>query len=203
VTIDLLAALAMGLGLGVLTGMPLGVINVAIVDAAIAREKRHATGLAIGGALADATHTLVAFLGLGQLVTARPQYTRYLAIAAAVVIVGFAIASWRRRRTVTAERATTTTSVVGSILSGIALTLPNPAALGAWVAVAAMTWPHASIPITITLALGVGVGSATWFLALGRLVAKVRPDHRALRVIPQVALVAFVAIAIVGVVRTL
>jgi threonine/homoserine/homoserine lactone efflux protein len=164
-------------------------------------------GLAIGGALADATHTLVAFLGLGQLVTARPQYARYLAIAAAVVIVGFAIASWRRRTQSSASTRDTASArdprLVGSVLSGIALTLPNPAALGAWVAVAAMTWPHASIPIAITLALGVGVGSAAWFLALGRLVAKVRPDHRALRVIPQVALVAFVGIAIVGVIRTL
>jgi hypothetical protein len=83
------------------------------------------------------------------------------------------------------------------------LTLPNPAALGAWVAVAAMTWPDASVTVAITLAVGVGIGSAAWFAFLARLVSKVRPDHRALRIIPKVALAMFVAIALVGVVRAL
>ncbi len=228
---ELVAALAVGIGLGAITGMPLGVINVAIVDAAIARERTHARGLALGGALADATHTLLAFAGLGRLVTGRPTLTRYLAITAALVIVVFAIASWRRRRasqrdvrandsaahhaasthdaTSTRDRASTRDvrppdpSLARAIVSGIALTLPNPAALAAWVAVAAMIWPTASLAVAIAIAIGVGLGSAAWFCALGYLVAKVRPDHRALRVIPKVALVVFVAIAIAGVIRAL
>jgi len=292
--LDLVGALALGVGLGAITGMPLGVINVAIVDAVIAHEHRHARGLALGGALADATHTLLAYAGLGRLVTARPQYARWLAIGAAIAIIAFAIASWRRRhtarrsstaasasastpasasasasaaasasasaptpasasasasaaasasasaptpasasasapasaptpssggRTTSATtrpaRATSTDSattsparatstdppLVRGILSGIALTLPNPAALAAWVAVAAMTWPDASIPIAICMAIGVGVGSAAWFSVLGRMVAKVRPDHRALRFVPKLALVVFVGIALVGVIR--
>jgi len=296
--LDLVGALALGVGLGAITGMPLGVINVAIVDAVIAHEHRHARGLALGGALADATHTLLAYAGLGRLVTARPQYARWLAIGAAIAIIAFAIASWRRRhtarrsstaasasapasaptpasasasasaaasasasaptpasasasasaaasasasaptpasasasapasaptpssggRTTSATtrpaRATSTDSattsparatstdppLVRGILSGIALTLPNPAALAAWVAVAAMTWPDASIPVAVSMALGVGVGSAAWFSVLGRMVAKVRPDHRALRFVPKLALVVFVGIALVGVIR--
>lgn len=197
---DLVAALAMGLGLGVLTGMPLGVVNVAIVDAAIARERDHARGLALGGALADATHTLVAFIGLGQLVVARPELTRYLAIAAAVVIVAFAVVSWRRRRPA-AEPARTDVSLGRGLVSGLVLTLPNPAALAAWVAVAAMTWPAASIAVAIAMAVGVGVGSGAWFLLLARWIAKVPPDHRALRIVPRLALVVFVAIAVAGVLR--
>lgn len=197
---DLVAALAMGLGLGVLTGMPLGVVNVAIVDAAIARERDHARGLALGGALADAAHTLVAFIGLGQLVVARPELTRYLAIAAAVVIVAFAIVSWRRRRP-TAAAAHTDVSLGRGLVSGLLLTLPNPAALAAWVAVAAMTWPAASIAVAIAMAVGVGVGSGAWFLLLARWIAKVPSDHRALRIMPRVALVVFVVIAVAGVLR--
>lgn len=214
--LDLVAALALGVGLGAITGMPLGVINVAIVDAVIAHERRHARGLALGGALADATHTLLAYAGLGRLVTARPQYARWLAIGAAIAIIAFAIAAWRRRHLARAngERAaesastsaptpatSTDTPLVRGIVSGIALTLPNPAALAAWVAVAAMTWPDASIAVAIAMALGVGIGSAAWFTMLGRLVAKVRPDHRALRIVPKVALVVFVGIALVGVIR--
>lgn len=222
--IDLVGTLVMGLGLGVITGMPLGVINVAIVDAVIAKEPRHAVGLGIGGAVADATHTVLALIGVGRLLTAHPQYARSFAIVAAIVIVVFAVASWRRRRatketatrdpspalesSVTNEPSTrgagaTDVGVARGVVSGIALTLPNPAALAAWVAVAAMIWPDATVLTAVVVALGVGLGSAAWFTLLGRWVARVRPDHRALRVVPNVALVAFVLIAIVACVRAL
>ena len=48
---SLLLAAALGLGLGIVTGMPLGVVNVAIVDAAVAGRTRFATGIGVGGAL--------------------------------------------------------------------------------------------------------------------------------------------------------
>jgi L-lysine exporter family protein LysE/ArgO len=203
--IDLAGALAMGLGLGVITGMPLGVINVAIVDAVMANERRHALGLGIGGAIADATHTVLALIGVGRVLTARPQYARWFAIVAAIVVVVFAVASWRRRRAPRSTRVAGATDVgiVRGVVSGLALTLPNPAALAAWVAVAAMIWPDATVMTAVVVAIGVGLGSAAWFTLLGRLIARVRPDHRALRVVPNIALAAFVLIAVVACVRAL
>jgi threonine/homoserine/homoserine lactone efflux protein len=198
---DLAAALGIGLALGMLTGMPLGVINVAIVDAALARESRYARGLGIGGALADTAHALLAFVGLAHVVTARPALERALAIVAAVVIIAHAVMSWRRHRSPTATSATQIDSTTRGIASGVALTLPNPAALGAWVAVAVVLWPSASTSIAIALAVGVGIGSAAWFVMLARLVARVSPDHRALRFVPRVALVLFVGIAALALVR--
>ena len=97
----------------------------------------------------------------------------------------------------------TDVSLGRGVISGIVLTLPNPAALAAWVAVAAMIWPHASIAVAIAMAAGVGIGSAAWFAFLARLVSKVRPDHRALRIIPKLALVLFVAIAGLGMARAM
>jgi len=197
---EIAVAAAFGLVLGAITGMPLGVVNVAIVDAALAREPRHALGLGIGGAIADAVHALLAFVGVAQVVTARPAWSRAFAIAAAVIIVAYAVLAWRHRRAVPAKRVAQT-SLPRAIASGMLLTLPNPGALAAWVAVAAMTYPAASHSIAIAIAGGVGLGSAAWFTLLGRLVARVDPDHRALRFVPRVALVVFVAIAIIGVVR--
>lgn len=188
--------------LGVVTGMPLGVVNVSIVDAATAGHRRFATGLGIGGAIADAAHAALAFIGIGQLVTARPALVRGLAIAAAIVIVGYAIVSWRRLRAAPAPGRTASTALRG-IATGVALTLPNPAALAAWVAVAAALWPTASTAAAITLAIGVGIGSAGWFSGLAAVVSRMRPAHRALRVIPRVALAVFVGIAVAGVVRVL
>ncbi|MBA3542354.1 MAG: hypothetical protein H0T79_22250, partial [Deltaproteobacteria bacterium] len=80
------------------------------------------------------------------------------------------------------------------------LTLPNPGALGAWVAVAAI-WPAGSPLLATLVGLGVGAGSALWFVLLGRWVGTVRRDHPVVRAIPRVAVVALIAIAIVGVAR--
>lgn len=198
---SVVVAAAFGLALGVLTGMPLGVVNVAIVDAAIAGRRQLAAGIAIGGAIADTVHAALAFGGVGRLVTGRPEVVRVLAIAAGALIVGYAIAAWRRREH---PRATIDDSrIARGIGAGVALTLPNPAALAAWVAVAAVAWPGASLAEAGALAGGVGVGSAAWFTLLGRWVGRARPDHRLLAFVPRAALVMFVAIAAVGVVRVL
>ena len=200
--LTLLAAAGLGLLLGVLTGMPLGVVNVAIVDAAIARRRAFALGIGLGGALADAAHAALAFLGIGRVIAAHPEYTRLLAALAAAIIIGYAVAAWRRGSAGTASRATGTADTIGrGALTGLALTLPNPGALAAWAAVAASLWPAASVSESLVFAAGVGFGSALWFALLGRLVARVRRDHPALAHVPKIALVLFVVLALVGVVR--
>ena len=197
---NLVIAAALGLGLGIVTGMPLGVINVAIVDASVAGHRRFATGLGIGGAIADSIHAALAFIGIGQLVTRRPELVRILASAAAVLIVLYAIVAWRRDRAPVKHVDATSPRAV---LTGLLLTLPNPGALSAWVAVAASAWPDATTAEAIVLAAGVGLGSAVWFALLAHLVSRVPRDHRALRIIPRAALVALLAIAVVGIARVL
>ena len=202
---SLLAAAGLGLGLGVITGVPLGVINVAIVDAAAARRLRHAMGLGLGGGAADALHATLAFIGVGRLLLARPDLLRGLAAVAATVITTYAVVAWRRHRG--APQPTwggpPTNSLARGIAAGAALTLPNPGALAAWVAVATSVWPHATTVEACTIGLSVGAGSMLWFVLLARGVGRVRPDHRALRFVPRFALGLLVAIAAVGVLRTL
>lgn len=199
--VDHVAAGALGVALGVVTGMPLGVVNVAIVDAAAGGRRRFATGVGIGGAVADAIHATLAFVGIGRLVTSRPELVRGLAIAAAVLIVGYAIVAWRGRAS--RRLAGDDSSLARGITTGFALTAPNPGALAAWGAVAASLWPDATIGEAIAIALGVGLGSATWFALLARWMARIRPDHKALTIVPRVALVALVGIAVVGIVRVI
>jgi L-lysine exporter family protein LysE/ArgO len=194
-------AAVLGLGLGVITGMPLGVVNVAIVDAAVAGRRRFATGIGLGGAVADAAHATLALVGLGRVVTAHPAISRGLALAAAVLIVGYAITAWRRR---VLPRAIRDESRLGpGLATGVALTLPNPGALAAWVAVGAALWPDATVGEAIVFGVGVGAGSALWFSLLAHFASRVPREHRALAIVPRAALVAFVAIAVVGVVRVL
>lgn len=196
---NILGAAALGLALGAITGMPLGVINVAIVDAAHARHRAYATGLGLGGASADTIHAALAFLGIGRVVAAHPEWLRAMAIVAACVIIGYAVLAWRRHRQ---PSAIADGSLARGVGAGIALTLPNPGALAAWGAIAAALWPSASLVEALVVAAGVGLGSAAWFTLLGRVVATIRRDHPALRVIPHAALVLFVGIAVIGVARS-
>jgi threonine/homoserine/homoserine lactone efflux protein len=214
-------AAGFGAGLGIATSMSPAVVNVSIVDAAAAGRRWFATGLGLGGAVADVVHAGLAFAGVGGVVIADPRLVRGLAIGAAAVILGYAVFAWRRRRgpahtgdaarTERSDRsaasgeppARTGAQLVRGTITGFLLTLPNPAALGAWVAVAAAAWPDAAPGEAAVIAGGVGVGSALWFTLLARWVSRVRRDHPALTWIPRIALVALIAIAAVGVVRAL
>ena len=228
---ELLRAAGLGLGLGVVTGMPLAVINVAIVEAATAGRRRFAIGLGLGGGVADTVHAMLAFTGVGRVVTAEPAVVRCLAIAAALVIVAYAALAWRRRTRAVhqaqgadhvqgadqaqgADHVQGADQVAGSRADGdvhltrgfgtaLVLTLPNPAALVAWLAVAAAAWPDAAPLEAAVIAGGVGAGSALWFTMLARWISRVRRDHPALEVIQRLALVLFIAFAVVGVVRAL
>lgn len=195
---DVAAAGALGIALGVVTGLPIGVVNVAIIDAAVRGERRFAAGIGVGGALADSVHASLAFAGVGHLVAAHPGWARAMAIAASVIIVSVAIASIVRRRTNTPPRR-----AGGGIATGLVLTLPNPAAFTAWVAVAAALWPSIALPAALTLGAGVGLGSAAVFMLLARWSATLPRDGRVARTVPIVASLLLVAIAVAGLVRAL
>lgn len=208
-------AAGFGAGLGVATSMSPAVVNVSIVDAAAAGRRGFATGLGLGGAAADVVHAALAFAGVGSAAIADPRLVRGLAIAAAAVILAYAGVTWRRRRSPAragdaaptdrgeATPAHTRGQLGRGAVTGFLLTLPNPAALGAWVAVAAAAWPDAAPGEAAVIAAGVGAGSAVWFTLLARWVGRVRRDHPVLAWIPRVALAALIAIAAIGVVRAL
>ncbi len=195
---ELAAAAGLGLSLGVVTGMPLGVVNVAIVDAATRGRTRFATGIGIGGALADSVHAAIAFASVGHVLSRYPSATRVLSIVAALVVGGYAVVAWRMR-----DRPAARAPGRYGIVTGLLLTLPNPAALAAWIAVAGAVWPTIPRTAAIVLAVGVGIGSAVWFAALARVIASLPPQHRVTRVLPRIALVVLAAFAVAGLVRAL
>jgi threonine/homoserine/homoserine lactone efflux protein len=186
-----LGALGLGLSLGIVTGIPLGVINMAVLDAATAGDRRGAIRIGIGGACADMIHAALAFAGTGHVVTQHPAYIRPMAIVAAVLIVGYAAIGRRWRRKLRGH----------GLVTGFLLTLPNPGALGAWVAMAASVWPTIALPDALVLAAGVGLGSATIFTLLAIGAAKLRRDHPIARWMPRIAFVALLGLAGYGIVR--
>lgn len=186
---ELVVAGAVGLALGALTGLPLGVVNVAIVEAAARRDVRAASGIAVGGAIADMVHAALAAGGVGGAILARPAAATTLHLIAGAVLLGYAFALWQSRPREPSEREMPATFARG-VLAGLGFTLPNPAALGAWIAVAAALAPP-TMAAGLVAAAGVGVGSAAWFLVLARLAARgaARPGAARRRITRVVAIV--------------
>jgi len=188
--LDLLYALSLGLVLGAATGIPLGVVNVAIVEAAAQKGRHHATGIGIGGAIADGIHAGLAFAGIAELLRRVRVLERWLLIASAAIILGYAAVVWRRRVPAShGARARIEGSAVRGVFVGIALTLPNPLPLFAWVVVAGAVLPSATLAVALTGAAGVAVGSAVWFAALAGLASRGSLDGAATRWIPRVVAV--------------
>ncbi len=207
--VDLARALAIGIALGAVTGLPLGVVNVAIVEAAQRRGVRTATGIGVGGAAADGVHAALAFGGVAGLIVARPALATALYLVAGVVLLGYAVASWRGAGPppgahLPTQRANASgLDALGpegaeagfgrGVLTGVGLTLPNPAALGAWIAVAAALAQPSAVA-GLTLAGGVALGSAAWFVALARLASRGKPTTS-----PALRRVVAIFFAVVGV----
>ena len=194
---ELAGAIALGLTLGVVTGMPIGVVNAAIVDAATRGDTRFATGIGVGGALADTVHSSLAFAGVGHLIDQHPGWTRGMAIAAAIVIGGYTIVAALQHRSPRPPARRTTSGVV----TGVLLTMPNPAPLGAWAAIASAVWPTIDLAPALVVGASVGVGSAAWFTLLARTIGRLPRDGKATRWLPKIALALLGLVALAGLVR--
>lgn len=195
----ILAGFGLGLGLGVVTGLPLGVVNVAVVVTAVRRGRRAATWLGLGGAVADGIHATLAFSGLAALLATRPQASAALALVAGFILCAAAVMLVRGRTDTSAER---TDRAAGRrpFALGLAMTLPNPAALTAWVAVAS-TLAVRDRAAAIATAIGVTIGSAGYFAALAAVAARAGvdtpPRRRAVTVIAAVVVGGLGVVALV------
>jgi threonine/homoserine/homoserine lactone efflux protein len=194
---DLAAAAALGLTLGAVTGMPIGVVNVAIVDAATRGEQRFATGIGLGGAIADTVHSSLAFVGVGHVVALDASISRAMAVVAALVIGTYVVLSLRRDESITVPTRRASTGFA----TGVLLTLPNPAPLAAWAAIASAVWPTIGLGPALVVGASVGIGSAAWFTLLARTISRLPRGGHAARWLPKIALGLLAALAIAGVIR--
>lgn len=200
---DAARAALIGLVLGAATGVPLGVVNVSVIEAARRGGRRHAALIGVGGAIADTIHAGLAFVGLAPLIARHPALMRALAIGSAAIVIGYALIVWARARRPghVVAAAAPAASPARAVLTGVALTLPNPAPLLAWIAVAAALLPGASISTGVIGAIGVGLGSAAWFALLARIAARAAPSPMLTRWLPQVVAVALVGISATAIAR--
>ncbi len=157
---------AIGAAGGAITGIPIGPVNIAVIDTAYRHHLRRAIAVALGGALADMLYALVGILWFGPLVKTRPHIPPILYAFSGVALIIYGILILRSRpvgpRAEEPEQENQAYFWSGLAL-GFALIIFNPSTLLAWVVFFGTWMADVDRMNGIAAAVGIGVGSLMWF----------------------------------------
>lgn len=164
----MLTYFVIGLAIGILTGVPIGPANLAVIDAAYRHTMRRALGVALGAAFGDALYAGVGINGVGPLIVANPAVPPILYCVSGVILAVYGALTVRAQpvspASTEAPRAPLPSEEVWSgVTVGLALILLNPAAIVTWVVVVGPYLADAHSLEGPAATLGVLVGSFSWF----------------------------------------
>ncbi len=173
--------LVIGVLAGALTGVPIGPVNVAVIDAAYRHTFRRAVAVGLGGALADMLYAGLGVLGVTPILRTYPSVLTILYAVSGVVLMvyGFLTARSQPPAAAGADQPHPDGSGVvdrrdfrQGFTVGVALILLNPAAVVTWVVIMGSMIPDANMWEGIACAIGVFIGSWSWFTLVAYLTQK-------------------------------
>jgi arginine exporter protein ArgO len=162
----------LGALIGAVTGVPIGPVNVAIIQAAYRHHVKRAIAVGLGGALGDFTYALLGILGLGPVIDSHPVLPPILYGVSGLVLVVYGAITVRSRPVDTASK--TAADAGGAYFwsglgTGAMLILLNPAALIAWLVVVGAAFAGVDPIEGMSAAFGIFAGSMTWFTVVAYL----------------------------------
>lgn len=167
-----------GMFAGAATGIPIGPVNVAVIDAAYRHTLRRAIAVGLGGALADGLYAALGVLGVTPILNSYPSVPPilYLISGAVLLIYGFLTARSQPVAPATADGSQAKIDPKGEFWPGftvgLALIILNPAAIVTWVVIMGQLIPESTIGNGVACALGVMIGSFAWFALVAYLTQK-------------------------------
>lgn len=173
--------LLIGIAAGVLTGVPIGPANVAVIDAAYRHTLRRAVSVGFGSAVGDGIYAAAGVLGVTPVVNTYPSVLTILYAVSGVVLLIYGFLTARSqpvKPAVPASEPGASESTVqrkemwSGFTVGLALIILNPAAIVTWVLVATSLPVHDGVFEGISCAIGVLGGSFAWFSLVAYLTHK-------------------------------
>ena len=166
-----------GIAAGALTGVPIGPVNVAVIDAAYRHTLRRAIAVGLGGACADGLYSALGVLGVTPVLRTYPTVPPILYAVSGIVLLVYGFLTARSKPvTPTQNEATKDVEPSREMWSGftlgLALIVLNPAAIVTWVVIMGSIIPDATLIEGIMCSLGVMVGSFGWFALVAYLTQK-------------------------------
>jgi threonine/homoserine/homoserine lactone efflux protein len=172
-----LTFLLLGYAAGALTGVPIGPVNVAVIDAAYRHTLRRALAVGFGGACADGFYAGVGVAWVAPYLRQYPWVSPILYAMSGLVLMVYGFLTARSQPvTPTQTGAPRSPNPSGEIWSGfvvgLALIILNPAAIVTWVVIIAKMIPAATHLEGMVCAGGVFLGSFSWFIFVANLTMK-------------------------------
>jgi threonine/homoserine/homoserine lactone efflux protein len=161
-----------GFAAGVVTGVPIGPANVAVIDAAYRHTLRRAIAVGIGGSVADGVYASLGVLGVTPMLRSNPAIPPLLYGVSGVILVVFGLLNARSRPVAPATSDVTKSpnpskEMWSGFSVGLALILVNPAAAITWVVIVGSFLPgNPSTADGLAMTGGVLIGSFLWFAAV-------------------------------------
>ena len=163
-----------GAAIGALTGVPIGPVNVAVIDSAYRYNLVRAVAVGLGGAIADGVYAFFGILGLGPILQRNPDIPPILYAISGVVLVVYGAITTRAQpvKAVTSDVEKDPTSghhAIAGFGIGVALIVMNPAALVTWVVIVGSFMAGVTQMEGLAAVVGIGVGSFAWFVGVALL----------------------------------
>ncbi|MCG8417503.1 MAG: LysE family translocator [Proteobacteria bacterium] len=154
--------------IGALTGVPIGPVNVAVIDTAYRHTLRRAIAVGFGGAIGDGLYAMLGILGMGPFLEDHPGVPPILYAASGLVLLVYGVLTARSKPLATVtevtERASEPSAQMWSgFVLGFSLIILNPAAIVTWVVIVGSSMPEVSQTEGIAATIGVSCGSFVWF----------------------------------------
>jgi threonine/homoserine/homoserine lactone efflux protein len=170
----ILAPWAAGFLAGYLACIPVGPVNITIINEGARRGFRHAFFVGLGAVLMEVIYSTIAFAGFAQLFTS-PWIRAVMELVSFLVVSAMGI-----RYLLTREMPATPHAVElveqrlhphTAFMTGFVRVLGNPATLLFWIAFAAACVSHEWVEPTgagkVAVIAGIGMGALAWFTKLG------------------------------------
>lgn len=166
----------LGAAIGAITGVPIGPVNVAVIESAYRHNLKRAIAVGVGGGVADCLYALLGVLGVGPFLRSHPTIPPILYAVSGVVLLVFGFLTMRTRsssfRQVTSGARVESGQLWMGFVVGVALILMNPAAIITWVIIVGSFLVEATQAQGVAAALGIGAGSFLWFALVAFLADK-------------------------------
>ena len=155
-----------GAAIGALTGIPIGPVNVAVIETAYRHHLRRALAVGLGGAVADTGYALLGVVGVGPFLRSHPNIPPILFAISGLLLIVYGALTVRSQPASLTEVKTNTpaqTAMWTGFIVGLALILMNPAAIVTWVVIVGSYLSETTPMEGVMASIGIGVGSMAWF----------------------------------------
>ncbi|MEO8702547.1 MAG: LysE family transporter [Kofleriaceae bacterium] len=172
---------AIGLAAGALTGVPIGPVNVAVIDAAYRHTFRRAISVGLGGSIADGMYAALGVMGVTPILKTYPSIPPILYAISGVILLIYGFLTARSQpvapasnEPITSEPKAMRKEMWSGFTVGLALIILNPAAIVTWVVIMGSIIPEGTTLEGFACAAGVMIGSFAWFALVAFLTQKGR-----------------------------